>query len=84
MAARSGIGSELLPMKRKRVTMISGPGPLGTGGAIRFASETMRDSVVVFNGDVLTQLDLAAVIALHRERKSKANIVLTPVDNPTA
>jgi NDP-sugar pyrophosphorylase family protein len=60
------------------------PAPLGTGGAIRFASETMRDSVVVFNGDVLTQLDLAAVIALHRERKAKATIVLTPVDNPTA
>src|SRR5882724_7768449 len=60
------------------------PAPLGTGGAIRFASEAMRDSVVVFNGDVLTQLDLAAVIALHRERKAKATIVLTPVDNPTA
>src|SRR6266550_2662730 len=38
----------------------------------------------VFNGDVLTQLDLAAVIALHRERQAKATIVLTPVDNPTA
>jgi len=60
------------------------PAPLGTGGAIRYASESMRDSVVVFNGDVLTQLDLAAVIALHRERKAKATIVLTPVDNPTA
>ncbi|MCU1381860.1 MAG: rfbF 1 [Acidobacteria bacterium] len=60
------------------------PAPLGTGGAIRFASEALRDSVVVFNGDVLTQLDLAAVIALHRARKAKATIVLTPVDNPSA
>ena len=60
------------------------PAPLGTGGAIRFASEAMRDSVVVFNGDVLTQLDLAAVIALHRQRRAKATIVLTPVDNPSA
>src|SRR5712671_3485629 len=60
------------------------PAPLGTGGAIRYASESMRDSVVVFNGDVLTQLDLAAVIALHRERKAKATIVLTPVENPSA
>ena len=40
--------------------------------------------MVVFNGDVLTEVDLAAVIALHRERKAKATIVLTPVDNPTA
>jgi mannose-1-phosphate guanylyltransferase len=60
------------------------PAPLGTGGAIRYAGESLRDSVVVFNGDVLTQVDLAAVIALHRERKAKATIVLTPVDNPSA
>jgi len=60
------------------------PAPLGTGGAIRYAGESLHDSVVVFNGDVLTQVDLGAVIALHRERKAKATIVLTPVDNPTA
>jgi NDP-sugar pyrophosphorylase family protein len=44
----------------------------------------LRESVVVFNGDVLTQVDLGAVIALHRERKAKATIVLTPVENPAA
>jgi NDP-sugar pyrophosphorylase family protein len=60
------------------------PAPLGTGGAVRYAGESLRESVVVFNGDVLTQLDLAAVIALHRERKAKATIVLTPVENPSA
>src|SRR5215510_9343570 len=60
------------------------PAPLGTAGAIRFAAEALRDSVVVFNGDVLTEIDLQAVIALHRERKAKATIVLTPVDNPSA
>src|SRR5262252_4906705 len=60
------------------------PVPLGTGGAVRYAGEALRESVVVFNGDVMTQVDLAAVIRLHRERKAKATIVLTPVDNPTA
>src|SRR4249919_1858255 len=60
------------------------PTPLGTGGAIRYAGEKLRESVVVFNGDVLTQVDLGAVIRLHRERKAKATIVLTPVANPTA
>src|SRR5438552_4594763 len=60
------------------------PSPLGTAGAVRYAGESIRDSVVVFNGDVLTQVDLAAVIALHRERKAKATIVLTPVENPPA
>src|SRR5437879_6244466 len=60
------------------------PAPLGTAGAVRYAGDSLRESVVVFNGDVLTQVDLAAVIALHRERRARATIVLTPVENPTA
>jgi NDP-sugar pyrophosphorylase family protein len=60
------------------------PAPLGTAGAVRYAGESLRESVVVFNGDVLTTVDLAAVIKLHRERKAKATIVLTAVENPTA
>jgi NDP-sugar pyrophosphorylase family protein len=60
------------------------PAPLGTGGAIRYAGESLTESVVVFNGDVLTDVDLPAVIALHRERRARATIVLTPVANPSA
>ena len=60
------------------------PQPLGTGGAIRCAGDQLTESVVVFNGDVLTQVDLGAVLRLHRERKAKATIVLTPVENPRA
>jgi NDP-sugar pyrophosphorylase family protein len=60
------------------------PAPLGTAGAIRYAGESLRESVVVFNGDVLTEVDLAAVLALHRERRARATIVLTPVENPSA
>src|SRR5258707_10224028 len=47
------------------------PAPLGTAGAIRYAGESLRESLIVFNGDVLTEVDLAAVIALHRERRAK-------------
>jgi NDP-sugar pyrophosphorylase family protein len=60
------------------------PAPLGTAGAVRYAGESIRESIVVFNGDVLTQVDLAAVIALHRDRRARATIVLTPVANPSA
>jgi NDP-sugar pyrophosphorylase family protein len=60
------------------------PMPLGTAGAVRYAGDSLTESVVVFNGDVLTQVDLAAVLALHRERKARATIVLTPVENPRA
>jgi NDP-sugar pyrophosphorylase family protein len=60
------------------------PIPLGTAGAVRYAGDSLTESVVVFNGDVLTQVDLRAVLQLHRERKAKATIVLTPVENPRA
>jgi len=44
----------------------------------------VRDTIVVFNGDVLTQVDLGALIDFHRGRRARATIVLTPVENPTA
>jgi NDP-sugar pyrophosphorylase family protein len=75
-----GDGSEL----GLAIRYVVEPVPLGTAGAVRYAGESLHGSVVVFNGDVLTQVDLAAVIALHRQRKAKATIVLTPVENPTA
>ena len=67
-----------------RIRYVVEPMPLGTGGAVRYAGDSLTESVVVFNGDVLTQVDLAAVLRLHRERKAKATIVLTPVENPRA
>ena len=67
-----------------RLRYVVEPMPLGTGGAIRYAGDQLTESVVVFNGDVLTDVDLRAVLRLHRERKAKATIVLTPVENPRA
>ena len=67
-----------------RIRYVVEPAPLGTGGAVKFASAGLSGTVVVFNGDVLTQIDLPAVIARHRARQARATIVLTPVDNPTA
>jgi mannose-1-phosphate guanylyltransferase len=58
--------------------------PLGTGGAFKNAEEQIDSTTVVFNGDVLTDIDLGAVIAFHRERQAVATIVLTRVDNPSA
>jgi mannose-1-phosphate guanylyltransferase len=57
--------------------------PLGTAGAIKNAEKYLDDSFIVLNGDVFTDLDITAMIDLHRERKAKATIALTPVDNPT-
>lgn len=67
-----------------RLRYVVEPSPLGTGGAIKYAAKGIDDTVVVFNGDVMTAVDVAAVVAQHKARKAKATIVLTPVDNPSA
>lgn len=60
------------------------PEPLGTAGAVKNAEALLGSRIVVFNGDVLSDLDLAAVLRFHEANGAKATIVLTPVDNPTA
>ena len=67
-----------------RLRYVVEPSPLGTGGAIRYAAQGIDDTIVVFNGDVMTAVDVAAVVRLHRERQATATIVLTPVENPAA
>src|SRR3970282_234638 len=67
-----------------KIRYVVEPAPLGTAGAIKYAGDKPTESVVVFNGDVLTQLSLPAVIRMHRERQARATIVLTPVENPSA
>ncbi len=59
--------------------------PLGTCGAVKNAEEYFDgESLLIFNGDVLTDLDLTAMIRFHRKHKSQTTIALTPVENPTA
>src|SRR5688572_30662270 len=58
--------------------------PLGTGGAFKNAEEHLDSTTVVFNGDILTAVDLGDVIAEHRKRGAIATLVLTPVENPSA
>ncbi len=58
--------------------------PLGTAGAIRNAAKSLwrQETVVVFNGDIVTDFDLSAVIDLHRRRGARATIALKAVPSP--
>ena len=61
------------------------PEPLDTAGAIRFAAEqaAVAETFIVVNGDVLTDLDVSALVAFHRQRRASATIALTPVEDPS-
>ena len=62
------------------------PEPLDTAGAIRFAAEAagIDDTFVVANGDVMTDLDVAELVARHRDFAAEATIHLIGVDDPSA
>lgn len=62
--------------------------PLGTGGAIRNAATHLisgpDDPVIVFNGDVLTGLDIGNLLRRWKESNADVAIYLTTVSDPRA
>ncbi len=61
-------------------------GPLGTAGPVRLAADQglLGDRFMVLNGDVLTDLDLTALVRQHDETGAVATLALHPVDDPTS
>ncbi|MGQ0773230.1 MAG: sugar phosphate nucleotidyltransferase [Pseudonocardiales bacterium] len=57
--------------------------PLGTGGGIRnVAAKLSEPDVLVFNGDVLSGLDPAQVVATHRAAAAEVTLHLVRVPDP--
>jgi mannose-1-phosphate guanylyltransferase len=71
-----------------RLTYVTEPDRRGTAGAIRFAADALGDDLderfLALNGDVLTDLDLTALMDAHREREARATIALYPVEDSSA
>ena len=56
--------------------------PLGTAGSVRQAVSGGDEPVLVISGDALCDIDLASLLASHRERKAAVTIALKSVENP--
>ncbi len=56
--------------------------PLGTAGSVRNASSELDEPFLVIAGDVLTDIDLGAVVDAHTARGAFATIALKRVENP--
>jgi mannose-1-phosphate guanylyltransferase/phosphomannomutase len=56
--------------------------PLGTAGSVRNAMAELDDTFLVISGDVLTDVDLGAIVDDHRESGATATIGLVRVENP--
>ena len=56
---------------------------IGTAGALGAAADLVGDSFVVYYGDVLTDMDLRAMISFHEEKKAVCTIAMSnavPID----
>jgi mannose-1-phosphate guanylyltransferase/phosphomannomutase len=73
-----GDGSEL----GVRMVYATEETPLGTAGSVRNARDELRERFLVISGDVLTDIDLGAIVQFHDDRGAMATIGLTPVENP--
>ena len=59
--------------------------PLGTGGGIRNVLDRVRsEDVLVFNGDVLSGVDLRKLVETHRNGRADVTLHLTRVEDPRA
>lgn len=72
-AALAGLGVEIVPVEE--------PEPLGRGGGLRLAARERTEAAPLYalNGDELLDVDLAAMLARHRERGVAATIAVAPM-----
>lgn len=56
--------------------------PLGTAGCVKNIAELLNETFLVISGDSITDFDLTAAIAFHKQKQSKATLILTRVPNP--
>lgn len=66
-----------------RISYISEDVPLGTAGAIKNAQSFFDDTFLVFNADILSDIDISEMIRFHKEKEALATIAVTQVDNPS-
>jgi mannose-1-phosphate guanylyltransferase len=66
-----------------RVTYVVEDTPLGTAGALRNVADKLTGTFFVLNGDVLTSLDLSAMVEYHRAKGGIGTLHAIRVDDPS-
>lgn len=56
--------------------------PAGTAGAVKLLEDELSGTVVVVSGDVLADVDIRSLVAMHRRKGALATMALTTVDRP--
>lgn len=66
----------------QKISYIEAKDDYGTAGAVRLAAVDVKETFLVMSSDVLSDFDLKAAVAYHKEKHAQVTIVLTRVPNP--
>ena len=67
----------------KKVIIVPEEKPLGTGGAMRNCINHITGTTAVFNGDVVSSINLNKMLEQHIKTKAKGTLALWEVDDPS-
>jgi mannose-1-phosphate guanylyltransferase len=67
-----------------KITYVIEETPLGTAGALKNVQEHITGAFFVLNGDILTSLDLQAMLRFHKEKGGLGALHLIKVEDPSA
>ena len=66
-----------------KLSYVTEPSPMGTAGAYRYAMRDGHETTVIFNGDIITDLDIEKLLDFHSSTGAVATLALAPVADPS-
>ena len=67
----------------KKIIIVPEDKPLGTGGAMRNCFDYITGTTAVFNGDVVSSIDLNQMLEQHIKTKAKGTLALWKIEDPS-
>ncbi|MCU1488812.1 MAG: putative mannose-phosphate guanyltransferase, partial [Acidimicrobiaceae bacterium] len=65
-----------------RISYATEETPLGTAGSVLNARDELNERFLVISGDVITDVDLGALVDYHDQQGAVATLALKPMENP--
>ncbi len=65
-----------------KITYFKEKKPLGTTGGIKEIEDKLREDFIVIYGDVMVDMDIARLLAFHKNKNSICTLILHPNDHP--
>jgi len=64
-----------------KVTTVSEAEPLGSGGGMRNAGDSMSDPFLLLNSDIVADVDVGAMLSFHHRREAYGTMLLAEVED---